>query len=111
MRCAGLQYVLSPSGLPGQCLALNGTSGHVDIRLRTAITPQVAPPFMAAAVQTTTTCSPVTRLRVCIAQRSVFSRVRRQAYAKLALLSPRGIHVQAGRAPSLVQMHAILVSA
>lgn len=30
-----VQMVLSPAGLPGQCLPLNGSSGHVDIRLRT----------------------------------------------------------------------------
>lgn len=37
-----LQYLLSPgAGLPGRCLALDGTAGHVDIRLRTAIQPQV----------------------------------------------------------------------
>lgn len=30
-----VQMVLSPAGLPGQCLPLNGSLGHVDIRLRT----------------------------------------------------------------------------
>lgn len=34
----GLQLVLSPTGLPGQCLALEGAVGHVDIRLRAPIT-------------------------------------------------------------------------
>lgn len=31
------QLVLSAPVLAGQCLALNGTAGHVDIRLREAI--------------------------------------------------------------------------
>ena len=35
-----LQYLLTPGGpIPGECLALNGSKGYVDIKLRNAIVP------------------------------------------------------------------------
>jgi SUN domain-containing protein 1/2 len=35
------QWVLSPmmAEMPGDCLALNGTSGYIDIKLRTRVMP------------------------------------------------------------------------
>lgn len=35
-----VQWLLSPGGIAGECLPFNGTSGWVDIRLRTAVWPQ-----------------------------------------------------------------------
>lgn len=38
--CPCLQYLLMPGGpVPGECLALNGSQGYVDIKLRSAIVP------------------------------------------------------------------------
>ncbi len=35
-----LQYLLTPGGpIPGECLALNGSKGYVDIKLRETIVP------------------------------------------------------------------------
>jgi hypothetical protein len=35
-----LQYLLTPGGpIPGECLALNGSKGYVDVKLRNAIVP------------------------------------------------------------------------